>query len=259
MPGEALIERYTSRERNVLAARGAFGELFAAWLEHARAWIGEPDGLAYAMMRQGLAAAALYLTCRPRDEQTAWTVNLPEPPLNVFFTADAAAGRVVGRTFLDHVRAKPSSRLFVQLARPRGEPHVSVIDVTGFDVLSILEQYYAQSEQATARFFEREGDTFLMLMALPGVEEAWLRSIDAGEAEAFIDGPETRLIERRAVAFGCSCDERRVIEVTSGMFRDRLDELFGGEEEIEIYCPRCGRAYAVTRPEFERARAEGGD
>jgi molecular chaperone Hsp33 len=256
MTNGVRIDRYTSREHNVLAARGEFTSLFAAYRGHARRWVGEPDGLAYTMMRQGLAAAALYLTCRPRDEQTAWTLNLPEPPLNVFFAADAGRGRVVGRYYTEHVNATAHSRLFVQIARSRGEPHQSFIEVTGFDVLAILEQYYARSEQAGARFFELPDDTFIMLMALPGIDEEWLKALSPDEASAFVAGPQVSLIEQREVVFECACDEARILEIIAGIFHGKLDELFGGEGVAEVTCPRCGRAFDITRAALERLLAD---
>jgi hypothetical protein len=256
MTNGVRIDRYTSREHNVLAARGTFTSLFAAYRDHARRWVGDPDGLAYTMMRQGLAAASLYLTCRPRDEQTAWTLNLPEPPLNVFFTADAEHGRVVGRYYTEHVKATAHSRLFVQLARSRGEPHQSVIDVTGFDVLAILEQYYARSEQAVARFFELPDDTFIMLMALPGIDEEWLRALSAVDAAAFVAGPQVSLIEQREVDFACACDEARIHGIIASIFKGKLDELFEAESTAEVKCPRCGRAFTVTRDALKRLLAD---
>jgi hypothetical protein len=245
------IERFLSRERNLLAARGTFTPLFDEYLAHTRRWVGEPDGLVWAMMRQGLAAAALYLTCRPTDEQTAWTFNFPEPPLNVFVTADAGRGTVVGRYFDSDIRSTEHSRLFVQTVRRAGEPHLSVVEVRGFDLLQILERYYAQSEQATARFFEHDGDAFVMLMALPGIEEQWLRELSREAAVELLREPGTRAIERRAVAFGCTCDGARILEIMRGMFRDRMEELFHGEERVEVQCPRCGKAYDLERGAFD--------
>jgi molecular chaperone Hsp33 len=250
---EIIIDRYLLREHSVLAARGEFTALFADYVAHSRRWVGDPDGLVLTMMRQGLAAAALYLTCRPRDEQTAWTINLPEPPLNLFITADAARGRVVGRYFDEDVKSTPRNRLFVQTVRSTGEPHLSAIEVTGFDVLRILEQHYVQSEQATARFFEGDSDDFVMLMALPGVDEEWLQGISREDGLGFAHWPESRLIEKRPVTFECICAAERIIEIVAQMFRNEPEELFAANAEAEARCPRCGRAYEITRAAFEEA------
>jgi hypothetical protein len=256
---EAVIHRYMSREHNLLAARGVFTPLFDDFLAHSRRWVGEPDGLVMTMMRQGLAAAALYLTCRPNDEQTAWTFNFPEPPLNLFVTADAGRGTVVGRYFDRDVHATEHNRLFVQTVRRIGEPYLSAIEVHGFDLLLILEAYYEQSEQATARFFEYDGDEFVMLMALPGIDEPWLRGLSMGQARELLSAPGMRLIEKRPVAFGCTCDDARILEIMRGMFSDRPEELFGDEVKVEVNCPRCGRAYQIARAAFDESpRTAGG-
>ena len=258
MSGAVQIDRYVARERRALLARGRCAPLFADFLEHSRRWVGDPDGLVAEMMRQGLAAAALYLTCRPRDEETAWTINLPEPPLNLFFVADASRGRVVGRYFDRHVRAQASSRLFVQSVRGFAEPHQSVIEVRGFDVLSMLESYHAQSEQSSARFLAYEDDEYLMVMALPGIDEAWLRGLSRGEARALLEDASTTLIEVRPVTFGCACDERRIMGLATSLFAGQEEELFGDDERAEILCPRCGHAYEIHRRAFDAALKASG-
>jgi hypothetical protein len=256
---EVVISRFLSRERNLLVARGIFTPLFDDCLAHTRRWVGEPDGLTWTMLRQGLGAAALYLTCRPTDEQTAWTFNFPEPPLNIFISADAGRGVVVGRYFDRDVHATEHNRLFVQTVRRIGEPHMSAIEVHGFDLLLILEEYYTRSEQATARFLEYDADEFVMLMALPGVNEPWLRDLTLGQALDLLREPGTRPIERRPVTFGCTCDDARILEIMVGMFRDRPGELFGEEPAAEVHCPRCGRAYEIERVAFDNGvRRPGG-
>jgi hypothetical protein len=253
MARDVEISRFLLREQNLLAARGVFTPLFEDYLAHTRRWVGEPDGLIRVMMRQGLAAAALYLTCRPNDEQTAWTYNFPEPPLNLFITADAHRGHVAGRFFDRDVRATEHSRLFVQTARSIGEPHLSAIEVRGFDLLAILERYYEQSEQATARFFEYDGDGFVMLMALPGIDEGRLRGLTREDAARLLDGPDARRIEVRPVGFACACDETRILEIMAGIFRDTPEELFRGDAQVEARCPRCGQAYQIGRAAFDAA------
>ena len=256
MSHEVQIDRHVSREHNLLLAHGVFGPLFADYLEHSRRWVGDPDGLVGVMMRQGLAAVGLYLTCRPLGEETAWTLNLPEPPLNLFFVADSARSRVVGRYFDRHVRSQGSSRLIVQRVQGDAKRHQSIIEVTGFDVLLILERFYIQSEQTSARFFEYEGDEFLMLMALPGLDEQWLCDLDSPTARALVDAPTTRHIETRPIVFGCACDRDRLLDLSVSLFSRLPEDLFRGQPGVEILCPRCGRAYDIDRPSFERRREE---
>ena len=37
----------------------------------------------------------------------------------------------------------------------------------------------------------------------------------------------------------------------SNSWKNKLDELFQGEDSIEVSCPRCGAKYTVTRDMIE--------
>jgi molecular chaperone Hsp33 len=248
--GEVHVERHLLRSREVLIARGAFGPLFADYMEHSRRWVGDPAGLVLALMRDGLAAAGLYSTFRALDQHTAWTINLAEPPLNVFLTADSSAGTVAGRYFLEHVATVDHNRIFVQSVRNIGQPQRSSVEVKGIAMLSIFEQYFARSEQWPARFFALENDTYFMLSALPGVDPAWISAVTRDDLPALYEAPDLRVLEARIVTFACSCDERRVHQVVRALFEDRGEELFQGEERVEVQCPRCGHSYWMTRADF---------
>jgi molecular chaperone Hsp33 len=250
---EVHVTRYICRQDDLLVARGEFSPIFDDYLKHTRRWLGEPTGLALTMTKQGLAAAGLHLTCRPTDESTAWTLNLAEPPLNIFIASDAGAGTVVGRYFAENVSTEDHSRFYVQAVRQRGKPHLSTIPVTGFDTLKIFEQYYAQSEQTTARFFELGEDEYLMLMALPDVDDDWLKELSREAALALLSGTNVQLIETRPVVFACTCDHRRITHVVWGIFKGNAAEFFGADAEVEARCPRCGRAYSIARDDFAAA------
>lgn len=250
MPKEIQVSRYISDERSFLMASAIFTPIFEDYLAHTRRWVGEPDGLIAIMMKQGLAAAGLYLTFRALDENTGWTINMAEPPLNVFITSDARTGRIVGRYFDTDVQTVDHNRIFVQAVRNLGKPQLSAVEVKGFDVLSHFEQYYEQSEQLPSRFFEFPEDQFLMVAAVPGIDEDWMRALTREGAMDLLRAPDVRKIEDRTVAFGCMCDPERVFTVVRKMFADKSEELFDGEDDVEVHCPRCGRAYRMTRGDF---------
>lgn len=169
-------------------------------------------------MQHGLAAAGLYLTFRALDENTAWTVNFSEPPLNIFITTDSRAGTVTGRYFGEHVATVDHNRIFVQSVRNIGQPQLSSVEVKSFDMLSIFEQYFARSEQWPARFFAGQSDTYTMLSALPGVDMDWISGVTAADLPAFFAASELRTLEERVVTFACRCDERRVHKVVRALF-----------------------------------------
>jgi molecular chaperone Hsp33 len=248
-PGEVVIRRQIENTRACLIASGDFSDLLAGWWSHASLWDGEPDGLSSILMRQGLAAAALHLANRPRNETVAWTLNLKQPPTNLFLTGSSADGTITGRVITEGVRTEESSRLFVQVVKPRGEPQTSRLDVDGFDVLEIFEQYFDRSEQNPARFFALEQERFAAVLGLPGVDPDWLHALEIDAARALLQTATT--IEERSFRFECGCSPERILTVMRSMFGSDPNELFHEENRVEVFCPRCGRRWWVDREQFD--------
>jgi molecular chaperone Hsp33 len=248
-PGEVLIRRQVDNDRACLIASGDFADLLAGWWRHAVLWEGEPDGLSSTLMRQGLAAAVLHLANRPRNETIAWTLNLKQPPTNLFLTGSSVESTITGRVITDGVKTEESSRLYVQVVRPRGEPQTSRLDVEGFDVLEIFEQYFDRSEQNPARFFPFEQERFAAVLGLPGVDPDWLKALQVDAARDLVNTATT--IEERSFRFECGCSPARIVEVMRSLFAEKPDELFHHEERVEVFCPRCGRRWWVDREQFD--------
>ncbi len=248
-PGEVIVRRQVDDTTACLVASGDFADLLAAWWRHVVLWEGEPDGLSSILMRQGLAAAVLHLSNRPRNETMAWTLNLKQPPTNLFLTGSALDGTITGRVFTVGVRTEESSRLFVQVVRPRGEPQTSRLDVSGFDVLEIFAQYFDRSEQSPARFFLLGQERFAAVFGLPGADSEWLQALGVEEARDLVHSART--IEERRFRFECGCSPTRIVEVMRSIFAKDPSELFHDENRVEVFCPRCGRRWWVDREQFD--------
>lgn len=247
--GEATVRRFIDREHDVLVTVGDFGPLFDAYLEHVRRWESVPDGLSQTIMRQGLGAAVLHLSGRPRGEVVGWTIHLNQPPTNVFLTGDSGELTVTGRIFTDQVDPMEASRLYVQISRDGAKPIQSMVEVKGLDVLLIFEQYYALSEQIPARFFEVTDRKFVMFLGLPETDLAWLRRLTRYDALGIAED-DLADMGRSTYRFLCGCTAEKILEVVRSMFRDDPEELFRGDQGVEIFCPRCGRRWWVERAQF---------
>jgi molecular chaperone Hsp33 len=248
-PGEAVIRRSFDDQHNLLIARGNFAHLFAGYLDHVRRWEQEPDGLARTMMRQGLAAGALHLSCRPKHEMVGWTINLLRPPTNLFLTGDSAECTITGRVFTENVRTAETSRMFVETRTPQNTLNQSTVEIEGFDVLEHFEQYYRRSEQKPARFFEVDDDESVMLLGLPDLDPDRLFAFTREEGIR-IANEATRTLDEKTFRFQCGCNIETMREVMSGLFRDDPEDLFRGEEGVEVFCPRCARRWWITRDQL---------
>ena len=82
--------------------------------------------------------------------------------------------------------------------------------------------------------------------AQPGYDEQWFTSVDTPDIARLEQTEETRLLETRRFRWDCGCDLDRVLPAL-GTWRDKPEELFQGQEEITIQCPRCAAKFAVTR------------
>lgn len=256
--GEAVVRRLEDLENDLLVIRGDFTHLFAAYLDHVRRWESDPDGLSQILMRQGLGAATLHLSCRPLGEMVGWTINIHQPPTNVFLTGDSTERTVTGRIYTENVKPAEQSRMYVQMSRNAGPPRQSVVEVDSHDVLQIFEDYYGRSEQRPARFFEVSDTEFLMLLGMPQVKTDWLKRLGRDEAIGLSE-EDLQLLDEKTYRFQCGCSAEKMIGAVRGMFADKPDELFKGDSGVEVFCPRCGRRWWLERGAFEAAGEEAAD
>ena len=247
--GKASVERWLDRRRSVLLARGDFSALVDGYLDHSRRWDRAPDGLTTILMRQGLAAAALFLSGRPRDESVGWTLSLPNPAPNLFFTGDSARGTVTGRFFEDTTEDESGHRLYVQSTRPSTGSVQTHLDVSGLDVLGIFEQYHDRSLQCPARYFDYDDGRFIMVLSLPNADMEWLRELDREGAEAHVEAQQGPL-DAREFVFMCGCTPERIVDVVRSFYHEDPEGFFEGHEEVEVQCPRCGRLWSVAEADL---------
>jgi hypothetical protein len=248
----ATVERHILRERDAMLGFGDFGALFEAYHAHARRWNLPLDPLGTVMMHQALAGAALQLSFRVVEESTAWTLNVDQPPANVFAAGGGPESTLTGRYFVDDVETVGENRLYVQRSHPKREPTRSVLSVDGIDLFEIFQQYFHRSEQLPVRFVELSSTEMAAVFALPGADASWIRGLDGVDVRALRESSREP-IESRTFTFACTCDGERVARALAGMFGDEPETLFQGDPAVEAHCPRCGALWTVDREAFDRA------
>jgi molecular chaperone Hsp33 len=250
LKGSVVVQRYMDRDHGAIISRADFRELFRAYLDHVMLWEGKPpDGLVEVMMRQALAAGTLHLATKRRGEQVAWTLNVAEPPLNVFVTGDNERCMITGRAFTEDVRTVERSRFFVETRRGE-ESFRSVIEVSGLDVLGVFDQFYVQSEQRRGRFYELSDTVFMMVFGLPVAGPDWVESIELEQARS-LDLGTLQPLDTLTYWFQCGCDPEQMLRAVRAIYHGKIDELFQEDERIVLACPRCGRRWPISRERFQ--------
>ncbi len=244
------------RERNALLVRGDFSAIYTDYylhlMQHGIRHAPEQDGL----LKDGLAALALHLASRPRNEAIAWTLSWQDPRQNAFVTGSNRLGNLVGRLFTEDVRERDRDLFVSQVTVSGHEPRQSVIEAGALDFFAVAEDYYRQSEQRPGRYFRLGGDAFALVTAQPGYDLAWFADLD-DEAVRAIDGTETlSLLETRVCRFDCGCGPDRILPIVANLSESALDSVFGGGEVIAANCPRCGARYTITNEALEAYRRD---
>jgi molecular chaperone Hsp33 len=236
--------------RNALLVSGEFAGVFMdCYLHLGRAGLVLRDGTDE-LLKQSLAALALYAASRPRNETLAWTLHFEAKGLNVFVAAENATGHLVGRVFSGTVRSVGTNVLHAEVAGGVGIRRRSSVDFVGDDVLQAAARFYAQSEQRPGRFLYLGGDGFAALVAQPDCDVGWLEGVSVEEIREMILDDSRSPLEVRRYAFCCGCTPEKIADALGGALRANLDEIFGTDSHINVDCPRCGLRHELPRSLF---------
>lgn len=239
------------RHRNVLFAVADFGQLYIDYYlhlkDHAIEMTPENDGL----LKEALAAFALHCVSRPHNEIVAWTVNFQEPLLNLFLGGDNQNGSIVGRVFTDNIKKADENVFYQDLVRGNKPVHRSIVPFKGADIFHAVEEYYRNSEQRPARLFKLGGEKYAILAAHPDYDEDWFDTVTAEDIEKIQETEELNDLETRPVRWNCGCNQLRILRTLLPIWNNDKEELFLGEELIEINCPRCSGKYRISRELME--------
>lgn len=250
-PNKVDVRSYYVRHRNAMAAYGDLGGIYEDYYLHLMQVGLRPEPAQDEMLKDLLAALALHLAARPQNEMSAWTLNFRDPPLNLFATGDSQVGNVVGRLFTEDVKVADKNLFFAQATRPRSPARKSTVEVEGRDVLRIVEQYYAQSEQLPARLFRMGGDAYAIVVAQPDIDMEWFDGLDTEAVRALEKDEELRLLEKRVYHFGCGCNLEMILNVLVSAFQGDSAQIFGEDPQIEVKCPRCAGVFTIDPPTLE--------
>lgn len=239
------------RQRNSLFAVADMGQLYIDYYLHLKDNKIEMTPENDALLKEGLAAFALHCVSRPHNEIIAWTINFQKPLLNLFFAGDNSDGSVVGRVFTENVKKAEGNVFYQDLIRGNKPAHRSIVSFDGADIFTAVEEYYRNSEQRPARLFKLGGEKYAILTAHPDYDEAWFESVTVDEVNAFAEKEELNPLETRPVRWKCGCNQLRILRTLLPLWNENREELFLGEELIEVNCPRCAGKYRISREVME--------
>lgn len=256
-PAFSIVSSFV-RGRNVLLAEANFSDLYIDYYLHLKDHNVEMEPAADELLKTLLAAFALHCVSRPRNEVLAWTINFQEPLVNLFLGGDTETGAIVGRVFTENVKEAEENIFYQEVVKGNKPLHRSVVPFEGNDPLAAVEAFYERSEQRPARFFRLDGESFAIVSAHPDYDREWFANLTADEVRALKTTEEVNVLETRAVRWSCGCNQQRILQTLEPVWKQSPDDLFLGEELIEVNCPRCAGKYRITRETMEAFDRETG-
>jgi molecular chaperone Hsp33 len=245
------IRTYYVRNRNAMLARADFGELYVDYYLHLSTNQIKVAPEHDEMFKRALAAFTLHCASRPRNELIAWTINVQQPLVNLFLTADNSTGTVTGRVFDENVKEGPENLFFSDVVRGNEPKRRSAVTFDGSDPMTAVEKFYSQSEQRGARYFQLGEEDFAMVTEHPDCDLTWFRALTPADMRT-LDQTETLvLMEKRIYRWHCGCNQERMMEVLTPTMRTDPEALFGDDPKLEMRCPRCGARHTITREAME--------
>ena len=244
------VRCYFVRHRNALAVRGNFGPVYMDHYLHLMQHqiTTSPDN--DQKLKDALAGIALHLASRPWDEVSAWTIHFCEPLMNLFVTGNSNEGNIIGRLFTEGIKDDKKNLFITQINNFPKEPRRSAIDFkSSSNIFQIIQEYYLQSEQRTARFFNYSEEEFVFISAQPDCDEDWLLSLNDEAIRNLDKDEELSLLEKRYYSYRCGCSKERI---TNALATASKEEILGDKESVNIECPRCAATTIISAKDLDQ-------
>lgn len=239
-------ERYLWRARGALAVRGCFSEARVSRdLYEARHGIRAAEGPAALELDRAMAAIALGGVALVDRESWGLSITLPGRDFGLFVGFEPE-GMICGRPG----PAKRDGALVAVQRRKAGGPLIqSSYQPPGADVVAAVEEYYRRVEQIPTRLVVTADFEGALVQALPGGGIAEAAGLGAEGLVSLVDrgiaAGELEPVQEVLVFYECRCDEELIRGMISAVPEAARADLFGGEAELSVECPRCGREYVV--------------
>ena len=246
------VRCYFVRHKNALAVRANFSQIYMDHYLHLLENQIKLEQENDQKLKDALAGCALHLASRPWGEVSAWTIHFADPLINIFVTGNSNERNLIVRVFTENIRDDQKNLFIAQINNFPKEPRRSVIE---FDpnnsMFKIIENYYLQSEQRLARFFNYSEEEFVFISAQPDCDEEWVSSLSDSKIKTLDKDEDLSLLEKRYYHYHCGCTKERILRA---LMNAKKEEVFGEEESISIECPRCAKRIPITVREFEEMK-----
>ena len=164
-------------------------------------------------------------------------------------------------------------RLVLTVSSENGQSYQGIVSLQGNNLASVLETYFAQSEQLNTRlwlFADKTHASGLLLQELPSQlsdnadwERIAMLANTVTEQEMLALGceellyrlfheEEVRVFDAEPVEFDCSCSRPKIENALRMLGRAELESVLQERGQIEVNCEFCNKHYLFDRIDVEQ-------
>ena len=233
-----------------------------------------------------MVAATLASESQVERDAWGWTVRIPLKSWGIFCGVEPEGMVCTRFSNLAAEAARDPVGLFaVQRMTPNTPMRQSSLIPADVSARSLVEQYFAESEQLPARI-AIAGNEAVMALSMPNAE--WdivegltqsdllalfhelireSESTQAVEADGLSDKAreikakfaeargeslgtmcgDLKFMHEAVFYYGCRCNMQQIRQMLDHLPQSQQENLWQDSETLEVQCPRCGRTYVVTR------------
>jgi hypothetical protein len=194
-----------------------------------------------------LAAAGLAAVSLPERESWGWTLALPQTGIGLFCATEPE-----GMVCACLRASRPEADTAVVQRQKEGSPLTqSHYTLRSADPVRAVEQYFEESAQMLVRLAVLDDGRGAFVQPLPGHGFGPLDGLTDAElveqCSALGEHENVKLLDEVVLFYGCRCTEEMIVTMITALPAQQRAELWQDASSLTVNCPRCGRAYTITR------------
>lgn len=155
---------------------------------------------------------------------------------------------------------KTSLPYFVENTLFNGQNYTSSIKVRSKNIETTFNKYISTSIQMRSfiRLLNNKGILVSIIggsksklySKLSSYDKTSLFSLDDITSCELFASYDKKLVSKQEIKNKCICSNEKCIEIISSLVKDKKEDIFINEKEIELTCPICGKKYIVKEKDI---------
>jgi hypothetical protein len=205
------------------------------------------DSIGDAAVQRMLAGAGLAAVSLPERESWGWTLSLPGSSIGLFCAVEPEG--MACACLRESVLEADAAVVQRQVEKsPLTQSHYTLSTT---DPVRAVEQYFESCAQMLVRVAVLADGRGAFVQPLPGHGFGPLDGLSDSElverCSALFENEQVKLLDEVLLFYGCRCSDAMILNMITALPAPQRAELWQDSSSLTVNCPRCGRAYTLTR------------